>query len=416
MTTADATLAAAPDQPRAALAPVREADRIFTLDMLRGWAILGILAVNAVAFAWPWALEADPTLPHPWDASQANTVAAWVETVFFQDKFRSLFSMLFGVSVFLIGGERSDEARGGLLRRRLSWLLLFGLIHGLALWYGDILMNYAYTGFIMLLCRSWSAGKLIGWGLGINLTAGLLSAAAMMLQAMAPAGAGGQGNPFGTTPEAFDALVAAYRGPFPAALVENMKAWLFLQGFSLVLMPITLGLMMLGLGLFKSGFLTGRSPAWVYLIVLALGAANLAAYGWLEWRDATVEGPDNGLSGVAGSFAWLITLGYASMLILMTRFGLKVLTARLAPVGRMAFTNYLSQTLIMTTLFYMPWGPKWFGTMGPAELWTVVAAVWIAQLIWSPLWLSVFQFGPFEWLWRCLTYGRAVPLLKSRAA
>ena len=84
----------------------------------------------------------------------------------------------------------------------------------------------------------------------------------------------------------------------------------------------------------------------------------------------------------------------------------------LVPVGQMAFTNYLTQTLIMTSLFYMPWGPFWYGTMGPGALWAVVGAVWLAQLIWSPLWLSRFRMGPLEWLWRCLTYGRRVPLLR----
>jgi uncharacterized protein len=84
----------------------------------------------------------------------------------------------------------------------------------------------------------------------------------------------------------------------------------------------------------------------------------------------------------------------------------------------MAFTNYLTQTLIMTTLFYMPWGPLWFGdpAWGPGQLWLAVGSVWIAQLIWSPLWLSVFSMGPLEWLWRCLMYGRLVPIRKPAAA
>ena len=150
-----------------------------------------------------------------------------------------------------------------------------------------------------------------------------------------------------------------------------------------------------------------------------VGAANLAALGWYEWMDSSAPRgatpPSAGLAGVAGSFAWVITLGYVSLLILMTRFGLRFLTARLAPVGRMAFTNYLTQTLIMATLFYLPWGPHLFGdpAWGPGQLWAAVGAIWIAQLIWSPLWLSVFQMGPLEWLWRCLTYGRMVPLRKA---
>ena len=82
----------------------------------------------------------------------------------------------------------------------------------------------------------------------------------------------------------------------------------------------------------------------------------------------------------------------------------------------MAFTNYLTQTLIMTSLFYMPWGPRWFGEVTPAGLWPIVAAIWVLQLIWSPLWLKRFEMGPLEWVWRCLTYGRRVPFRKVAAA
>ncbi|RZJ42579.1 MAG: DUF418 domain-containing protein [Brevundimonas sp.] len=399
------------------LGPIAAKDRIFTLDMLRGWAILGILGVNAMAFAWPMALEMDPTLTPPWPHDHANIVGEWVKDVFFQDKFRSLFSMLFGVSIFLIGGERFDEARGSLLWRRLLLLGLFGLIHGFALWFGDILLHYAYTGMLVMMARSWSARRLIWTGVALNLVFGLLSAgSALIAGLMGDGGQAGGGNPFAMTQDQLTALIQTYQSGWPGAQLENLKAAVFLQLMSLTLIPITAGLMLLGLGLFKSGFLTGRSPTWVYVLLLLIGGANLAAFGWYDWQlySAPHGAPDptKGMAGVLGSFAPLITLAYVSLLILMTRFGLKVVTGVLAPVGRMAFTNYLTQTLIMTTLFYMPWGPHWFGTMGPGQLWLVVGGVWIAQLIWSPLWLSVFSMGPFEWLWRCLTYGRAVPLLK----
>jgi uncharacterized protein len=400
------------------LAPVKAADRIFTLDMLRGWAVLGILAVNALTFVWPPALEMSANLAPPWPRDGGNIVGGWVTDVFFQDKFRSLFSMLFGASIFLIGGERFDEARGRLLGRRLFWLAVFGLIHGLAFWYGDILLHYAYCGLIVMVMRSWKAGRLIWIGGGLNLMFGLLSAGALLASA-AFGGAGGSpgGGPFDATPEMLAASVQAYQTGWPAAQIQNLTAWALLQSASLTLVPITVGLMLLGMGLFKSGFFQGRSPTWVYLLLLVAGGANLAVFGWYQWIEAHAphgQDPTEGLAGVAGSFAPLITIGYASLLILMTRFGLKPLTRVLAPVGRMAFTNYLTQTLIMSTLFYMPWGPHWFGSLGPGALWGVVGAVWVAQLIWSPLWLSVFAMGPLEWIWRRLTYGRVAPLLKAQ--
>jgi uncharacterized protein len=174
---------------------------------------------------------------------------------------------------------------------------------------------------------------------------------------------------------------------------------------------VTVPLMMFGLGLYKSGFLSGRAPAALYGLLMVIGAAILAVDGWasLPGRDAASL-PIAGLGSAAGGMAPLITLAYASMLMLLTRFGLKIVTGRLAPVGQMAFTNYISQSLIMAGLFYLPWGPQWIGTMGPAGLWPIVVGIWAVQLVWSPLWLSVFSMGPLEWLWRCLTYGRMVPI------
>lgn len=420
MTTSDADTAPG-DRTDSVLAPVAPGDRIFNLDMLRGWAILGILAVNAMAFAWPIAVEFSQGA-RPFVMSTANVTADWVTTVFFHDKFRTLFTMLFGVSVFLVGGERDNDARGQLLRRRLFWLGLFGLIHGLAFWFGDILLHYAYCGLLMMLVRSWPARRLLWVGGGITAAWTLMTAGGALLgpvlmsilgpEFAAKAASGGAQ----VTPAGVMAIVEQVRGGYGGAMLQNFQAWVMIQGFSLFLIPVSVPLMMIGLGLFKSGYLQGRAPVWLYVLMTLIGAANLALLGYAEGVRVTgATLPLEGLATAAAGAATLITLGYASLLILLTRFGLKPLTAVLVPVGQMAFTNYLTQTLIMVSLFYMPWGPLWYGTMGPAALWGVVGAVWLAQLIWSPLWLSRFRMGPLEWLWRCLSYGRWVPLLRSAA-
>lgn len=398
--------------------PVAPKDRILALDVLRGWAILGILAVNAAAFAWPASmLMADMAPP---GSGPADVVGTWVMETFFSDKFRTLFTLLFGASIFLVGGETKDETRGRALWRRLGWLALFGVIHGAAFWYGDILLHYAYCGLIVMTMRSMSAKKLLWIGGGVSLLWAVVACLSLWGMQNLPPEATAQmqaGMPTADA-ETIAATVEAYRQPGFGWLMENLKAWgLFQLVASPFLLPVTVPLMMLGMGLLKSGFLTGRAPTWIYVGLLLLGGANLAAFGWYGWIEAQApegENPTGGLAAAAGGAALLITLGYASLLLLMTRFGLGRVTGLLAPVGRMAFTNYLTQTLVMTFLFYLPGGPKWFGTMGPAELWAVVGAMWVAQLIWSPLWLSRFQMGPLEWLWRCLTYGRMVPLLKGR--
>ncbi len=401
----------------AVLAPVQAKDRIFNLDMLRGWAILGILAVNAISFAWPVQLLMSEA-PPPGPLSYADTVGLWVTDVFFSDKMRTLFTMLFGVSVFLVGGERSDEARGRLLRSRLMWLGVIGLIHGAVFWYGDILLHYAYCGLLVMLMRSWSARRLLWVGGGITVFWGVIASLAYWGMAHMPAEFAAQmeaGRPK-ADPVSIAATIEVYRSGWPAGLLENLKNW---ATFQLMASPfmilITVPLMLFGLGLFKSGYLSGRSPLWVYLLVILIGGVNLAAFAWFGWQKAWApEGtdPTQGLAAAMGGTAFLITLFYASVLIVITKFGLRFLTAIFVPVGRMAFTNYLTQTLIMVTLYYAPWGPFWFGSHHPAEMWAVVGAVWVAQLIWSPLWLSVFSMGPLEWLWRCLTYGRMVPIRK----
>lgn len=414
---AEATIAVAPG----AVGPVREKDRIHNLDMLRGWAILGILAVNAIAFAWPVELTMSEA-PPPGDLTRADLIGLWVTDVFFSDKMRTLFTMLFGVSVFLVGGERHDEARGRVLVRRLLWLGLFGAIHGALLWYGDILLHYAYCGLLVMLMRSWPARRLLWVGGMITLLWGVVASLAMWGMANLPPEFAQQmeaGRPT-ATPESIAAAVEIYRSGWPGGLIENLQAWAMFQLMaSPFLIPITVPLMMLGLGLFKSGYLSGRAPMWSYLLVLLAGGANLAVFaiwGWQETMAGEGADPTGGLAAAAGGMAPLITLFYATVLILMVRFGLKPLTRWLVPVGRMAFTNYLTQTLIMVTLYYAPWGLMWFGTHSPVEMWQVVGAVWVAQLIWSPLWLSVFQMGPLEWVWRCLTYGRMVPIRKAAVA
>jgi uncharacterized protein len=332
---------------------------------------------------------------------------------------RTLFSMLFGASIFLIGGERADKARGKLLRSRLFWLAVFGLIHGMAFWFGDILLLYAWTGLFVMLVRSWSARTLLIAGVSLNLICTGLFVGMMSLLAMAPPEAltgAMQGMGWGVDPAKLAKSIAAFRGDALSVSLAQLNNWLQNAPAMLIFfVPATSALMMIGMGLFKSGFLSGRSPAWVYGLFVAAGAGSL----WLIWQEttafvtadfpflATMTKPYNSF------LAPFISLGYASLLILLARYGLKLILTPLACAGRMAFTNYLSQTLIMTTIFYGGRGLGWYGQIGWPEMWMVIGSVWAAQLIWSPLWLSVFQMGPLEWLWRCLTYKRMVPLLKG---
>lgn len=407
--------------PAAAFAPVRPSERLFCLDAVRGFAVLGILAVNAMTFAFPYVVPMNPTLQP--GGLEADGVLAWqVMSAFFQDKMRTLFSMLFGVSIFLIGGERSDAPRGKLLRRRLFWLALFGLLHGLAFWYGDILLLYAWTGLFVMLARSWSARRLLVVGVLIKLACSLVyvgmfaslrfAPPEILQRTMADSG-------WDAAAEVQAAIERFGQGDAVSVTLAAAQTWLGVGPMMLIVyVPATASLMLIGMGLFKAGWLSGRAPGWVYGLFLALGAAAL----WLIWREAAATAAGgfgflDVMTHPANSFlAPLASLGYAAALILLARLGLRRLLWPLAAAGRMAFTNYLGQTLIMTTLFYGGRGLGLYGTLGWPEMWGVVLAVWALQLMWSPLWLSRFQMGPMEWVWRRLTYGRAVPIRAAPGA
>jgi uncharacterized protein len=418
MAAVEPTDAGAP-APLAKLTPVASKDRLFSLDVVRGFAVLGILAVNAMTFAWPWAVSSNPSIQPGFDAEAAQ---AWqVMHVFFEDKMRTLFSMLFGASIFLIGGERSDKTRGKLLRSRLFWLAIFGAIHGLAFWFGDILLLYAWTGVFVMLVRSWSARRLLITGVTLNLVCSALYVGMMSTLMFAPpealAGAK-EGVDWISDPAKLSEAIAPFQGDALSVTLHVMSMWPTVAPMMLIVfMPATAALMLIGMGLYKSGFLAGRSPAWVYGLFVAAGAGAL----WLIWRETSsviaagfpfIEAMTKPYNSFLAPFA---SLAYASLLILLARFGLKLILTPLACAGRMAFTNYLTQTLIMTTIFYGGRGLGWYGQIGWPEMWMIIGGVWVAQLIWSPLWLSVFRMGPLEWAWRCLTYKRMVPLLKASA-
>ena len=386
-----------------------EDDRIAALDLIRGLGVLGILLVNAIAFAQPIQVYDNPTLS-PVALSHADLATWWAIATFCRDKFVTLFSLLFGVSLFLVGREqrRSDPAYRTPLFRRLAWLALFGLVHGAVIWLGDILLLYAVTGFIFWRWRHAATGRLLAWGASVF----LLGAACQVL-------------PFILQPDLQPSVtdirpqLVIMRGDVLSSLGGNARAWAHgVFGNLTFFLPTTLGLMMLGLGLFKGGFLRGTASARIYVAAMAAAAVCLVVIG-VQARVIMAHGcpfPQTfGIYGVANTVLCLpVALGYAGALILADRTALgHRLLHPLACAGRMAFTNYLTQSLVMTMLFYGGRGPGLFGTMNPWGLVPVVVAIWIAQLAVSTAWLSHFRYGPFEWGWRCLTYGRRVAMVRS---
>jgi uncharacterized protein len=400
------------------LAPVQVKARLQSLDLIRGVSILGILAVNADGFAAPMVASLQPLI-WPFGNHGGTAICYWVVDAFFHEKFVTLFSMLFGVSLYLVGGERSDKSKGTILWRRLGALFLFSMLHGFGIWWGDILSLYAITGVLMVFCRSWRPRTLMIAGVILYGLMGLKPLIPALthsrkpeaqiratVQMAAPHNAAirvRKAKAAADTSEASSSWAGAYR--------VNTREYLRLLSGDPWLIPSTLGLMMVGLSLFKSGFLAGRSSTQRYAAVIAAGTVALAILAWLAWQKDVAETPILLGDGIGFFLAPSVALAYASGLILLLRAGAGQLLSPFAATGRMAFTNYLTQSLIMTSIFYGGRGGL-MGEVNRPALWAIVLGIWALQLIWSPLWLSRFEMGPFEWAWRCLTYGRRLPLSK----
>lgn len=385
--------------------------RVLSLDLLRGFSILGILAVNAIGFAQPPAVYSNPAAS-PLPLSHADTLTWWLIQTFARDKFVTAFSMLFGVSLYLVG--RGIDLRvpsyKTTLFRRLGWLAVFGVIHGALIWHGDVLLLYALTGLVFWRWRTAEPRRLLATGAALFLIgAALQTFPAMIQQIQHP-------DQVCARPDVMRDVVAM-RAAFWSSLATNFRIWAGLIPAEIVIfLPTTLGLMMIGLGLFKSGFLRGAAPVKAYVLAIAAGGAALAVIGAQSAFTAAQGFPYPqvfGLYAVANVLLCLpVSLAYASALMLAARtpWG-RWLLHPVACAGRMAFSNYLTQSLVMTALFYGGrGGPGWYGAMNPAAVMPMVFVIWTAQLVISPLWLSRFRYGPFEWLWRSLTFNRPVAM------
>lgn len=391
-------------------------DRLTGLDALRGVAVLGILMMNVQAFAMiPQAY--DYPLAHM-DVSGANLTAWSVAHTFFALKFITIFSALFGAGIVLMVGDGDTR----LHFRRMRWLLLIGLIHAYVFWYGDILVSYAIMGMIVVYARNWSPGRLTLVGLLAVAATGLLIVGLMSLFQLVPGDMDPVEMGMALSQEDLSARVAAFQASFAGHLLPNATTAIVGQIAGLLIFGGRLiGVMMLGMALFKWGFF---SAGWSFARYALTAAVALTAGLGLSWwstqhaietqwaLDALWVG--QGLN-YAGSL--LAALGYGAVVMMIAKLPvLGLLTKLFAATGRMAFTNYLTQTLIMTFIFVGTPGLGLFGTVERVDQAKIVMAVWAVQLIWSPLWLSVFRFGPLEWVWRSLTYGKLQPMLKGKVA
>lgn len=416
--------------------PVSGKSRIQSIDTLRGVALLGILLMNVVAFANPFAAYLIPTTDSA--GSGLNLATFMTMDIFVEGSMRAIFSMLFGAGmlIFLNKPEADPRAVKNLFYRRTLLLVVFGVFNAyVLLWVGDILYAYGMTGLVLYLFRDLPAKRLAQCSGVILLLLAIVHssgyyAASSLGTAVNEINALPVGTELSTEQEEvlanWDAfleqqfispeLVEQQRQQMRAGYLSNLIA---LAPVNLILQTIAfmgnsfwdaLSMMLLGMALFKWGLLDGSRSVRTYGVMALIGLGiGLPLNTWetitfvnsgfeLQWTAFNRPTYDLGRLSLA--------LGYIGLVMLVWKLDLfKFLQIALAKVGQMALTNYLSHSLICNFIF-MGWGLGLAGELQRVEIYYVVFGVWVFQLIFSPLWLRYFRFGPAEWLWRSLTYGQ----------
>ena len=425
------------------LAPISESDRIYSIDVMRGVALLGILLMNIVMMALPDPAYYDPS---GYGGDTGWNLGCWIiNSVFFEGTMRGMFSLLFGAGILLFTGKGETKGAGLSIAdawyRRTIWLVIFGVIHAyILLWPGDILYMYGLMGMFLFPFRNTSAGRLftlgivlflIGAGLNIhdNVKASKLSADAIEAARLIDANQevphalqnsqdewAGKLEKMDPSIEAKEEAVTKMQNGYFSAMAQasHMSYWMeseFHYRYSYV---DILNMMFLGMALFKWKVLQAALNSKWYIAMTIIGYGVGLSVNWYE--TATYMGSDFDLvlyyrTGITYDLGRLFTMvGHIGLIMLFCKSSrLPWLRKSLAAVGRMALTNYIMHTLIATTIFV---GFAQYGKWQRYELYYLVFGIWLFQLVVSPIWLRRFHFGPLEWLWRRLTYLKKQPFLR----
>jgi uncharacterized protein len=406
--------------------------RLESLDFIRGCALFGILIMNIVGMGM------GPAYDNPTIMGGDTGVDLWtwfVVNVTFEGTQRGLFSILFGAGVILFTSR--PDSTDAYFRRNL-WLIAFGLFNAwVLLWTGDILYFYGLTALFLFSFRNLSGKKLLALGVASFVLGAAWSGldTANLLNLHDRAVAAEKVSPANRTDEqkkTIDEWKEASLGGPPPAVVERMKKdntagyltalqvrapriaesqswWAYRYFFDIF------GMMMIGMSLFKLGVLTLEAKTRTYLAMMAGGYAigfplNIFEANWVMSHGFTSLAYHQ--ANITYDFARLAqTTGHLGLLGLFLKSGgFSWFRRSMAAVGRMALTNYLTHSLVALIIFVLL---GYWGQLARHELYYIVFAVWAVQIVVSPIWLKHFHFGPVEWLWRYLTYGKAPPFRKE---
>lgn len=403
-----------------ALQPITSSKRIDLVDALRGFAIFGIFMVNMPGMFKP-AVELImlPTLGN----GTLDVIAHSLIMFFFTGKFFVLFSLLFGFGFYIFlhkDGEPTQESVR-LFRKRVFWLLLFGLLHVILFWEGDILVYYALFGFLLILFRKSSIKKIVIWTVIFMLipivVVGLVSLLPILLAsnevAMAAFEQGNQEQLMATQDLIERAYLAYSSGSYVEIMSMNLEQWLFLVSGILFFYPTCMALFLIGLLIGRTGLFANYQehlPFFkkVFWITLPIGIVCnlLLILSVVNFNPGVIDGWAfiGRTFGIIGGVVMMCT--YVSGFIMLYSQGtFRRLFNGFSYVGRMALTNYITHSVISLLLFRS----GLFGLFGHVEVWQsilLVLVIFSIQIVFSKWWLRQFKFGPLEWLWRSLTYGK----------
>ncbi len=414
-------------KPMLQTSPVQQEGRAKILDALRGFAVLGILLDNIFGFSGYGLLsqaqrEAMPTWP-------ADGIIGLFETAFIRGKFYSLFSLLFGIgfSIILVRNERRGTNPLKIFYRRLAVLLFIGTVHLLFMWDGDILMLYALLGMLLPLFRKCKDRTLLIYAVALIASPIFIDIIKVLLQTRADgflhrvAASIDAKNNFPTDPAAIANFVYA-----PSAGWKEFRIWqdpAFFYRFAYLIESNRLPKV---LGMFLVGFYAGRKMMYARPEVNISRFKKLRKWGFIIGIPANIavaffQFDNKEIPHPAGLFDTVfyaigvvpLSLAYVSTICLFwIKTKGKNVFAALAPAGRMALTNYLLHTVVCITIFYgigFGLGAK----IGPSIFWPMAFVIYGVQVIASDWWLRYFHYGPVEWIWRQLTYGKVLPLRRT---
>ncbi|OEF96373.1 DUF418 domain-containing protein [Desulfuribacillus alkaliarsenatis] len=403
------------------LTPIEANRRIASLDILRGFALLGILMVNMIYFNTP-IVYYYVIGEIPWE-SPLDRWAYYGIQLLAEGKFYTMFSFLFGVG-FVIFMERAQEKHkkaGLLFARRLFFLLLFGLIHAFFFWYGDILIMYALIGFLLLAFFNRKPKTMLVWAITLLILSivimGLLFIASMAYANMDMAEYNAQNQMF--LAQMYEQIESSYfaysEGSYADIMQQRITDLSFVFTYAIFGVPMILPMFLMGAYVGKRKIISNVSvnlglikKIWLWSLIFGLPMTIMKVYSQAQasFELITVYNFTNQVGMVIGDPA-LSIFYMTSILLLLQKETWQRLLRPFASVGRMALSNYILQTLICTTIFYS-YGLGMYGNVGPAVGILIAIAIYITQVKLSVIWFNKYKYGPLEWIWRWLTYGNVI--------